>query len=42
MKDNAHHCHLAGTLENLSLDPLFEKNRKENTLDYERIPAVIL
>ena len=42
MKDNAHHCNLAGTLENLSLDPLFGNNSEENAPDYERIPALIL
>ena len=42
MKDNAHHCNLAGTLVNLSLDLLFGYNREENVPDYERIPALTL
>ena len=42
MKDNAHHCNLAGTLENLSLDPLFRDNSEENAPNYERIPALFL
>ena len=29
MKYNVHHCNVAGTLENLSLDPLFGNNREE-------------
>ena len=32
MKDNTHHCNLAGTLENLSLDPLFGNISEENAL----------
>ena len=42
MKDNAHRCKLAGTLENLSFDPLFGNNSEENAPDYERIPVLIL
>ena len=42
MKDNAHHCNLAGTLENLSHDPLFGNNSEKNSPDYEQIPVLIL
>ena len=42
MKDNTHHCNLAGTLENLSLEPLFGNISEENAPDYKRISALIL
>ena len=42
MKDNAHRCKLAGTLENLSFDPLFGNNSEENAPNYEQIPVLIL
>ena len=42
MKDNAHHCNLAGTLDNLSFDPLFCDNSEENAPNYEWIPGFIL
>ena len=41
MKDNAHRCNLAGTLENVILDRVFGNNREENAPDYEQIPALI-
>ena len=42
MKDNACHCYLAVTLENLSLDSLFDNSKEGNAPDYERILALIL
>ena len=35
MKDNAHRCNLAGTLENLILGRLFSNIREEDAPDYE-------
>ena len=41
MKDNIHHCNFVETLENLSLGPLFDNDKEEKVLDYDRIPGFL-